>query len=288
MGWIRTGITKSGYGIIVPAPEDGLELDCLKHEVIETETSEMPFGTWEYIPEVVESDTGCQQDNYTETGYVADGYLGESSNVSYVEAGYVEGDYFKENNNVGYSEEDNNIDYAEEGYAADGYFENISSIDYVETDYVEAGYVETGYIETGYIEAGYIETGYVENGYVENGSSEGYAVDGYVEEGYFLEGCASQGTSAVSYTIHRWSRWIHDPVDYPYVRDGYFDEDASIIPCSPYVNIVDEWDDTYIAYPFGNVVAALLSNDRLSHVLGSHIDRVQRHNIASKILNKEE
>lgn len=254
MGWIRTGITKSGYGIIVPAPEDGIELDCLKHEIVETETSEMPFGAWEYIPEVIEADTGCQQDNYTETGYVADGYLGESSNVSYVEAGYVEGDYFKE---------DNNVDYAEEGYVADGYFGNRSNADYT-------------------------EIGYVENGYFEEDSAEAYVVDGYAEEGYYIDGCASQGTSTIPYIIHRWSRWIQDPVDYPYVRDGYFDEDTNIIPCSPYVNIVDKLDDAYMDYPYGKEVAGLLSNDRLSYMFGSHLDRVQRRNIAANILNKEE
>lgn len=254
MDWIRTGITKSGYGIVVPAPEDGLELDCLKHEIVETETNEMPSGTWEYIPEVIEAYSGCQQGNYAEAGYVDDGYFVESNSASYAEAGYVESDYF---------EEDSNVYYAEEGYVADGYFDNIGN-------------------------AGYTEIGYVENGYFEEDNAEAYAADGYVEEGYFIGECDSQGASTASSIIHRWSRWIQDPVDYPYVRDGYFDEDTNITPCSPYVNIVDELDDLYISYPYGDEVAGLLYNDRLSYVFGTHLDRTQRRNIAAKILNKEE
>ena len=110
----------------------------------------------------------------------------------------------------------------------------------------------------------YVKPGYVENGYYEGDTPVEmiYGEQGYSEAGYF------EGDGKYQRVVYLWMRWVSDPVKYPYVRDGYFDEETNPTPCVPYTLKPDMLDDIYGLYPFGNVVPAVLMNKNISHVFG--------------------
>jgi len=124
----------------------------------------------------------------------------------------------------------------------------------------------------------YVKPGYVENGYYEGDTLVQmiYGEQGYSNPGYF------EGDGEYQKVVSTWVRWVVDPVKVPYVRDGYFDDETNIVPCTPYTLESDMFDDIYGVYPFGNVVPAVLTNESISHAFSLKMPFKDRKELGEK------